>query len=720
MESQRIIVHRLILFLLGFTSMSTQVILIRESLAVFHGNELVIGLFLGIWMILTASGSFLAIQSSKFKVQSFTQPLRLHTYLLILMSLLPLATLFLLVTIRFALVPSGIMPGLLQTALVILLSLLPFCMVSGMLFPMLVQNLSAFKSKNLLHEGYALDSAGSILGGLIFSLVFIFTLPPFESLVLLTSFCLLFIFILSVVSKKPLPAVISLVIGILVFILPFKPGIVRYLDHKQFNKQEVIEIKSSPFGMLAVSRLGEEIFIYDNGNPVSLNDNAFNREESVHYAMLLHHSPKKVLLVSGGTSGIISEILKYSVEKVDYIEPNPWLISMVDKYRPFPEDQRVSYIYQDPRIFLRKNEEKYDVILVNTPEPNSAELNRLYTVEFYNLLKEKLNSGGILSVSIPSAGNYMSETSRQVHSVNYNTMKTLFKHIRIIPGWKDYFLSSDSSLDKSIFYKYPAIGFTNLYVNPSYINENLLKMRSDLIMKDLLPDEPLNSDLRPYVFSLYLRYWLEQFKMNQYTMPLILLFMMILSLVFLGPLNLGLFTGGFTASGLEFILLIWFQVMYGSVYLMTGVIFALFMAGLVVGSLLSGISIKNHTFKGFLTIQGVFACFALLVATLMIMVPSGTHDLFMVSLIFELVLITGLLMGAQFASSSRLRTSSVIKSSGESFSADLLGSALGIIFVSIYMVPLLGLPRTALVLAGLNVAVMGIVFMKGRYTTQRN
>jgi len=50
---------RLFLFILGLTAMATQVVMIREALTLFNGNELIIGLFLGLWMILTALGSFL-------------------------------------------------------------------------------------------------------------------------------------------------------------------------------------------------------------------------------------------------------------------------------------------------------------------------------------------------------------------------------------------------------------------------------------------------------------------------------------------------------------------------------------------------------------------------------------------------------------------------------------------------------------------------------------
>jgi spermidine synthase len=480
------------------------------------------------------------------------------------------------------------MPGLGQTTLVLFLALLPFCLVSGMLFPIQIQSLSALRGKNLLHEGYALESAGSILGGLLFSLVFILTLPPYESLVLLSSFCLLIFGILAIISKKIPMAIITLCLAPLVFLMPAKPEIARFLDNLQFNKQEVTEIKSTPVGMLAVSKIDGQIFIYENGVPVSLGEEVISREEPVHYAMLVHPSPDKVLIISGAASGSIEEAMKHSPSVIDYVDRNPWLLRMIEKHRTLPQDSHVSYFYEDARIFLNKTARKYDVILVNISEPESAEMNRYYTVEFYKLLKDKLNPGGIISVSTQAAGNYMNETSRLVHSVIFNTLKTVFSQVRIIPGGKDYFLASDSTIEQSIFTNYQQRGIENDYVNPYYINETLLGMRSDLIMKDILPGTKINSDLKPHVFSLFLEQWMARFQINTWLIPLILILLLVLSLIFLGPLNLGLFTGGFTASGLEFILLIWFQVMYGYVYQMTGVIFAVFMAGLVVGSLVVG------------------------------------------------------------------------------------------------------------------------------------
>ncbi len=695
MESHKSTMIRLFIFSLGLTAMATQVILIREALAVFHGNELIIGLFLGFWMLFTAIGSFLASRWGS----------RLPASLLLLLALLPLLSLFTLIFLRFTLIPAGVMAGLGQTSLLILMAIAPFCLVSGMLFPLLVRELSVLKDKNLLHEGYALDSAGSILGGLIISLVFIFIFSSFESLLVLAMVCLLLYVIWSWMTGYKVLAVSILIIAIIMLALALflKPD--RLLNRIRFSKQDTIEVRNSPFGKLAVTSMDGQLFIYENGVPVKMGDDAVYREESVHYAMLMHPKPKNVLLLSGGASGMIEEILKYPIDKADYIETNRWLFSLIGNYRAFPKDTRLNYIFRDPRILLGKSDKKYDVILLNTTEPNSAEMNRFYTVEFYSLLKERLNPDGIISMSVPAAGNYMNEISRQVHSVSYNTLKKVFCHIRIIPGNKDYFLASDSSLDHSFLQNYLHADFTNIYVNPFYINEDLQNMRSDLILKDILPDEPVNSDLRPYVFSLFLRHWLEQFKMNQWVMPLILILLLILSLIFLGPLNLGLFAGGFTASALEFLLLIWFQVMYGYVYQMTGVIFAVFMAGMATGSLFRQYLYKNKTFRGFINLQGIIAAFSALVALIMLLVPSGSANWLLFLLILCLVMITGLLTGIQFSLSAHLRKSNILKSSGESFSADLLGSAIGILLVSVYFVPQLGLPMTGMVLAGLNLLV---------------
>ena len=56
-KKERIILTSLVT--LGFTSTFTQIYLIREFLTVLYGNELVIGIVLACWMLLTGAGAYL-------------------------------------------------------------------------------------------------------------------------------------------------------------------------------------------------------------------------------------------------------------------------------------------------------------------------------------------------------------------------------------------------------------------------------------------------------------------------------------------------------------------------------------------------------------------------------------------------------------------------------------------------------------------------------------
>ena len=111
-------------FLLGSTSIIAQVILLREFLAVFSGNELVIGLVLANWMILTGLGAYLG----KF-------PLRIKRIFpaiilgLLLLSVLPFITTFLINFLKNRVFPIGAQIGVFDIFFASFLLLVPFCLV---------------------------------------------------------------------------------------------------------------------------------------------------------------------------------------------------------------------------------------------------------------------------------------------------------------------------------------------------------------------------------------------------------------------------------------------------------------------------------------------------------------------------------------------------------------------------------------------------------------
>ena len=52
---------------LGISSIITQIILIREFLSVFYGNELILGIILANWLLLTGLGAYLGKFSEKMQ-----------------------------------------------------------------------------------------------------------------------------------------------------------------------------------------------------------------------------------------------------------------------------------------------------------------------------------------------------------------------------------------------------------------------------------------------------------------------------------------------------------------------------------------------------------------------------------------------------------------------------------------------------------------------------
>jgi len=78
---------------------------------------------------------------------------------------------------------------------------------------------------------------------------------------------------------------------------------------------------------------------------------------------------------------------------LDYIEINPALIEIGEMFTDnLIMDEKIRIINRDARLFLSKTKKRYDVVLINLPNPSNVQLNRYYTLEFFEKLKDNLNA----------------------------------------------------------------------------------------------------------------------------------------------------------------------------------------------------------------------------------------------------------------------------------------------------------------------------------------
>ena len=682
-------------FLLGTTSIMAQVILLREFLSVFSGNELMIGLVMANWMILTALGAWLGRFPLRFR-SSFS----VVATGFLLLSVLPFTTAFLINFLKNIVFPVGALIGVFQIFFSSLILLTPFCLIGGFLFTFIAKSFSEVRRQNETGAIYGFESVGSVAGGLLSGLLFVSVLSSFESLLVLCILNSVILFFISLQNKKKYIVWMPLAVAGAAFILLFfHPE--RRIRSFLYPNQQIEVSKDSPHGNIVITRHEKMRSVYLNNNLLFDSENFMLNEEAVHFAMLQHANPTKVLLVSGGLSGQIAELKKYKTERIDYVEDNRWLLPLMKDSLAKITDERISVQATDPLRFIRRSQQKYDVAILNLLNPSTMQANRFFTLEFYQLLKQKLSADGVLSFGISSPPNYLNQEAVDLNSTLFVTLKKVFQHVLILPGEQNHFLASDAPLTSDIAERVRAKGIETRYVNSYYIDDALLKSRSETILSALDTRVQPNQNLKPVSYFQQLAYWLSQFKSSYWLVGLGAAALFLFFFLSGNTASRTMFVTGFSASGLEILLLFGLQVFFGNIYLLTSFVFAGFMLGLGLGSFYG----KQFQEKNLLPlVQLVIAVFAAITGLSlfsggMAQLPEAiVYALFLLATVF-----IGGLTGFQFSQSSQIQRGDFAETSGKTYSFDLIGSAFGALAVSIFLVPKLGIVGSAFCIAVINV-----------------
>ncbi len=690
-------------FLLGFLALSFQIFLLREFSVHFYGNEITFGFILAAWLLWGGIGS---ITASKIR---FSQPRLIQAYYLVII-LLPLS----LVGLRFSRFLLNILPGEITGIIPMLTSslILSFC-VSFPLGVLFVFN-THFLEGNL-YQVYLMESLGSSFAGL---LVYFFLIPFFSNwhgAALAGAFvALLSYFTFGEKRQKLVPlAVLILLLAFCLFDLPSQK-----IYWKPF---QLIQSKDTPYGKLQVLQTEEQISLYNNNLHDFSYPNLASSEESVHYALLQKPDAGNVLLIGGGAAGSLRQILKYPRTQVDYVELDPEIIRISFRYLPEREQEilrnkRINIFYQDGRAFLTKTQKKYDMIILNLPEPATAQINRFYTKEFFLDSKEKLTEEGVFSFRVPSAENYISPELQDFLSSLYHTLKQAFPFVEIVPGDTNIFLASSHRLTlefETLNQKIEELNLQNTYVSPQLLFSRLNPFRVEMIREKVTTGKKaINLDLSPISYFYNSVLWSTQFKGIEKAVftffsslrsfwlldfPLILFIFLLIMLWLKGKKSsfflVPLAVMGFTTIVAEIIVIIAFQTLYGYLYQRIALLLTSFMMGLFLGSF-RGKKRKRFDLSQMLVIQAGFLLLILLFQTTLKLNPP---EIFF----FLFLLALGFLGGDLFVVSNHLFLKEK-KNYGLGYGLDLLGSFGGALAASSLLIPLVGLPHLLTYLFLLN------------------
>ena len=690
---------------LGISSVITQILLMREFLSIFQGNELVLGIILANWLLLTGAGSFFGKYYEKIK-----DKISLLFVSQLTVAVLPIVYIFIIRALRLFFIPGELL-GIDKVFFITFLVMLPYCIISGSLLTLACTVFSTKKKSLDVGIVYFIDNIGDILGGLLFSFIFINLFTAFQTVFFIFAVNIFAASYLAVVFGRKKCSIASVAIFLIVTAAFISFNLDLIATKLQYNGQDVLYSKDTKYGRLTVTELNSQRTLFENGIEFFTTENVMANEEAVHYALSQVAEPKDILLISGGVSGVMEELSKYNA-RVDYAELDPEVIDVAKSYFGFSG----SAINIDGRKFLLETQDKYDAIIVNLPSPDSAQLNRFYTSEFMQLAKSSLKDGGVISFSVKASVNYLNKETRELLASVYNTIRNSFDSVLIIPDSKFYFIASDKELSYDIAALLQQKDIETVYVNDNYLvgklTEERINAASDAI-KNVQVN--INTDYKPVGYYYYISSWLSQFHLSITNLVIIAVLLLVLSVLFSirKAVPFTIFTTGFAASGLEFLILIAFQLNHGYIYYALSFVITAFMIGLAFGSYKANNILKVHKNpKKLLLISEIsIAALAVIMAFL---IPLFIPSIALLILTFVIAFVVGF----EFPIASKLfydKRKSKSKTAATLYFMDLFGGFFGAIIISIVMVPLMGIAFSCFLIAALNLISFLRLLLQGKF-----
>lgn len=728
---------RFALLVMGFSGTAFQILVIRELLVTFHGNELSIGIILGIWLILEAVGTFYARKKADI-AKRYASSFAILQVLIGFFSILSI--LFIRSFKYFFGISQGELLGIHYVAFISLVALLPVTVLDGALFPYGCRNISTvFRSEGAAARVYIYESIGAFFAGILFVIYFIYFFTTVELAAIVFSLNLFsaFLYLTSIGESRFLR--LSLILLLSLTITSFVVSTQRWL-HLMSSKllwyeHHLLGTKNSVYSNIAVTKDEDEYTFFVNGSPYTVTP-APHVEELAHLPMLFHKGAEHILLIGGGAGGLLNELLKYPVKMIDYTEQDPLLIETFQRFpTPLTEyelrHEKVKIHLLEGRLFLRKTKNKYDLIIINLPIPSTLQLNRYYTVEFFECAKKHLRKDGILSLKLPGSETFLPEEMKELNRTIYASLRQVFPHVRVIVGDQNIFLASeDESIniakDKLLIERLYARRIEATLINEWYIRYKLDTKRFGQLEREIISSsrEDLNRDTNPkgvFESMVFLNlitspYMVKALKIVDdiplhFYLATIAVFTLALLIIQQRHsrelfISFAVTSTGFTSMLMSILLILAFQIYYGYVYHYIGLLTSVFMVGLACGAFIAMKKGNIHL----ISIEGQLLLLALIVYLFFLLKPDPVLSQFM---IFILMFYSGLLTGVEYPVAVKLSGShgAVSSVAGRIYALDLVGSFFGAILTAVVLIPVMGIMDTLVLVMTIKAASIFLTYM---------
>lgn len=383
-----------ILFTTGFMAMAMEVVWMRAFAPVLMTQVYSFAMVVATYLGATFLGSWLYRRALQRRQVRSTAEL---ISFLCIASLLPIVA-------TGACFELGKMTGVLYGnpfgIALLLASICPFCAILGYLTPGLVDEYSGGSPK-VAGSAYAVNVLGCILGPLFASYLLLPRMSERHALILLglPFFGFFWSCRMQIPAQRRLGfgAVAAVVLVVSIFGARgfedyfFKPGV--HAEVRRDYAASVVSVGEGLHKRLLVNGVGMTRL-----TPIT--------KFMAHLPLAFHKgTPQSALIVCFGMGTTYRSALSWNVETTA-VELVPSVKQAFGFYfvdaEKFVHDPKGRIVIDDGRRYLKRTQQKYDVIVVDPPPPvEAAGSSLLYSKEFYDVAKQHLNTNGILQTWVP-------------------------------------------------------------------------------------------------------------------------------------------------------------------------------------------------------------------------------------------------------------------------------------------------------------------------------
>ena len=624
-------------FITGFSAVIIQCVLIREFLAIFFGNELVLGIIFSVWLLFCGIGSLWGNKRGRWHSEIYTAALTASAVVGIMF-------------IRYFPIlfePGAVIPTA-AIAFLFIVAEAPVSFLTGYIFG----TLSKVSSKQ--HHIYGIENFGALLGAAV--LYGIILLGATNAVLLIAA--LMPLSLINLLDKQDFSKR-HLFITALTFALILLLSIILYKTDKKSASWkyagEVAEIQYTKEGEIAY-------MIYENDTTILLNNKMYKStlnepiaEQAVHIPAAQRKYVENALVIFD--RGHFTELTKYPKLTIDIIETIPAvalkqsIISTPEKYNP---------------------DKKYDLVFIGAPLPDNTASSRFYTVSFFKRMNAIMSPEGVLTFTLPFNENYMPPNEQQLYNILRNTLNDVFPFVLVFPGdGFSTFMASNTSL----------IIPDSITVKTNYLSPFIIPALSEgRVEKANSPSQTttVNKNTRPIALYFSLKSWMEVYGFSAALLICLLVVILVMAVVLLPKSRsvLSVATSGLATGVYSIAIMLLYQATYGSLYSEISLLLLALSLGFAAGSKLRSLPFSD-------SVIGIYFVLSFLLLSI---IPQPHVFLFIICH-FGI----GFLSAGQFV--TRKDTLPGILNT-----ADLIGGVFGMALSSTLLIPIFGIVPVAIVL----------------------